>query len=238
MGYDPYEEEMEAAREQYEQEIGEQYLRDFGHEILYQEHYQEAVEEFTTERLQSYYVAHPQLAWPAQDSLIYAQSLMPSYPKAALVFAGTATELAVKTVLLKPIVFGLVHTEGLASFITDLATQHTGMERFQRLLTEILAKFGGVDLKTYKRPESALGLWQEIGEVQKARNAVVHRGESVDDSSAELAVAVAKTLLTDIFPQVLAKFGLRLGPRGSRANSPQPTGAWATSRAIIVVKSP
>ena len=139
-----------------------------------------------------------------------AQSLMPSHPTAALVFGVIATELAVKVVLLKPIVFGLVHNEGLASFITDLVTQHTGMERFQTLLTEILSQFGGVDLKVFRRPKSAKTLWQEIGEIQTARNAVVHRGEAVDDANTALAMAVAATLLKDIFPQVLAKLNLHL----------------------------
>jgi hypothetical protein len=175
---------------------------------------EDAIEEFTAERLQSYYIAHPNLAGPACDSLIYARSLMPSYPKAALVFAVTATELAIKTVLLKPIVFGLVHTEALASFITDLTTKHTGMDRFQTILTEILARFGGVDLKTYTRADSSKTLWQEIGEIQKARNAVVHRGEAVDDATANLAIAVASTILTGIFPQVLQKLNLHLHDPG------------------------
>jgi hypothetical protein len=126
------------------------------------------------------------------------------------VFGVIATELAIKTVLLKPIVFGLVHTEGLASFITDLTTQHTGTDRFQTILTEILARFGGVDLKVFKRADSARTLWQEIGEIQKARNIVVHRGEVVDDGNAALAIAVAATLLREVFPHILAKLNLHL----------------------------
>jgi hypothetical protein len=176
----------------------------------YQDLCETVVQEFTAERLQSYFTAHPQLARPAVESLLYAQSLRPSFPKAALVFAVTAAELAVKTVLLKPIIFGLVHTEALASFITDLATQHAGMERFQALIAEILARFGGLDVKTYKRAGSVRTLWQEIGEVQKTRNSVVHRGQTVDDSSVDLAITVASALLNDIFPQVLGKLGLGL----------------------------
>jgi hypothetical protein len=210
MSFDPEEARMEEAREAYEAEIGETYLREFGHELLYPEHYEEAVEEFTAERLRSFYVAHPDLARPAHESLIYADSLMPSYPRAALVFAVTATELVVKTVLLKPIVFGLVHTEGLASYITELTTAHTGMDRFQKLLTEILAQFGGVDFKTFKRTNSTKALYEEIGEVQKARNAVIHRGEAVDNANADLAIAVATTLLSEMFPLVLAKLDLHL----------------------------
>ena len=82
------------------------------------------------------------------------------------------------------------------------------MDTFQTILTEILARFGGVDLKVFKRAPSKRTLWQEIGEVQKVRNAVLHRGESVDDADADLAIAVAGTLLKDIFPQVLAKLEL------------------------------
>src|ERR1039458_3061309 len=90
-------------------------------EELYRQHYEDAVKEFTAERLQSYYITHPTLAEPANGILRDAQSLTQSNRRAALVFAVIAIELAIKTVLLKPIVFGLVHMEGLARFITELA---------------------------------------------------------------------------------------------------------------------
>jgi hypothetical protein len=207
--YDPWEYEQEAAEEAYRdqlyEELGPVWAENNGFVPP-----EDAIRDFTAERLQSYYVANPNLAKPAYESLRYAEALLPSYPRAALVFAVTAAEVAIKTVLLKPIVFGLVHTEGLASFITDLTTQHTGMERFQTLLTVILAQFGGVDLKVFKRGDSAKTLWQEIGEIQTARNAVIHRGENADDAKAVLAIAVAATLLKDIFPQILAKLQLHL----------------------------
>ena len=161
---------------------------EFDLEIYRQQIYDDAVKQFTEERLQSYYLTNPRLAEPALDALIDAQSLLSTQPLAALVFATTSTELAIKAVLLRPIVSGLVHTEGLAAFITDLATQHTGMDRFRALLTEILAQFGGVDLKTYTRPNSKRNLWQEIDDIQTARNGVIHRGEKPKDSAAPLAV--------------------------------------------------
>jgi hypothetical protein len=39
---------------------------------------------------------------------------------------------------------------------------------------------------------------------------VIHRGENVDDANADLAIAVAATLLNDVFPHVLAKLNLHL----------------------------
>ena len=70
---------------------------------------------------------------------------MDHHPRAAIVFAATAMELAVKTVLLRPIVYGLVHDESVAEFVTELTTQHTrGIETFKKLLTAILKRLGGI----------------------------------------------------------------------------------------------
>ena len=209
--------ESDAAHDEYMNNLYNLFGPDWAlehHEELYKQHSEEAIREFTAERLKSYYIAHPSLATPALDALRYAGSLLAPHPKAALVFAVTANELAVKSVLLKPIVFGLVHIEGLAGFITDLSTQHTGMERFQTLLTEILARFGGVDLKTYRRGNSATTLWKEMDEAQRFRNALIHRNEAVPDSAAGLAFSVASTLLQQIFPLVLAKLDLHLHDPG------------------------
>ena len=206
---DDYDDGGEAYYDELYKRIGPEWARDHSEE-LFKEHYADAVSEFTSERLQSYYLADPTLAEPARKSLLYAQSLLASFPQAALVFAVTATELAVKTVLLKPIISGLVHTEELASLVAELTTHHTGMGRFQNLLTEILTQFGGVQLMTFKRTGSTKTLWEEMSEVQNARNAVTHKGETSDSGKAALAISVATTLLNEIFPQVLKNLGLYL----------------------------
>lgn len=208
-----HEAEQEAAAEAYYERLGKDYVRNNAEELakeFYEENYSDAIREFTSERLQSYYLAQPELAVPALDALRHAQFLMPVLHDAALVFAVTATELTVKNVLLKPIISGLVHTEELATFIADLTTKHSGMDRFQNLLTEILAQFGGFELKTYKRPGSSKTLWNEMDEVQKARNAVIHRGETVEAEVSDLSIRVAHTLLKETFPQILSRLGLHL----------------------------
>jgi hypothetical protein len=173
----------------------------------------DAVEEFNSERLKSYFKANPKVALPAFAALHEAQSFLAANPKVALVFSTTAMEIALKAVMLRPIVFGLVHTEGLAGFITEVATDGTGMDRFKKLLTGILATYAEVNLDSYKRTNSKVTLWQEFTDVQKARNMVIHRGEKVPDSMAHIGVAVAATLLTRIFPALLKKLGLTLNQR-------------------------
>ena len=173
-----------------------------------------AIQEFTAERLQFYYIANPNLAAPAFDALQEAQSLLASHPRASLVIAATAMELAIKVVLLRPIVSGLVHIEELAGFITELVTKQTGMERIQDLLTAILAQFGGVDLKSFARQGSTKALWKEMQDVQTVRNVTIHRGDPVSVADANLAIAVAATLLNELFPQVLSRLDLHLHEPG------------------------
>jgi hypothetical protein len=69
MSIDEHEAWLEEAQEAYDREVGEWWLKEYGYE-LYPEHYEEAVKEFTTERLRSYYVSHPHLAGPAYESLL------------------------------------------------------------------------------------------------------------------------------------------------------------------------
>lgn len=205
--YDEYDAARDEFYDRMYEELGPQWASDHGFV-----EYEDAVQDFTSERLQSYYLAHPDVAKPAHNSLVTAQALMASHPNAALVFATTAIELSVKTVLLKPIVFGMVHTEPVAEFVADLAVRHNGVDRFRDILTEILKTFGGVDLNTFRRPDATKPLRQEIEEIKKARNAVIHQGALPDQAIPELSIRVAVTLLNEVFPQVLRALRLTLEP--------------------------
>ena len=205
--YDEYDAARDDFYDRMYQELGPQWAEDNGFV-----EYGDAINDFTSERLQSYYLAHTDVARPAHDSLVTAEALLGAHPNAALVFGTTAIELAVKNVLLKPIVFGLVHTEAVANFIAELTVQHNGMDRFRGLLSAILKSFGGVDLQTFRRTGSTMALNEEIERIQKARNAVIHRGESPDKAMAELSIVVASAILNDLFPQVLKALGLHLEP--------------------------
>ena len=104
---------------------------------LYEEHKKEAIEEFTGERLQSYYLDHKLLAKPAFDALTEARNLLSTNATAGLIFSAIAMEVGLKDTLLKPIVFGLVHAVSVATLITDLAVSPTGMDRYRELLIQI-----------------------------------------------------------------------------------------------------
>jgi len=99
-------------------------------EELYPEHREQAIVEYTDERLRSYYLAHPSILVPAMANYRHAKSLLASgFHPAALVFAASATELFLKESLLRPVVFGLVHSPSLAQLVVDSAMSQTGFTR-------------------------------------------------------------------------------------------------------------
>jgi len=51
------------------------------------------------------------------------------------------------------------------------------MDTYRKLLLETLREHGGVDLDAYRRPKSDKPIWQEIREVQRKRNLIVHKAE-------------------------------------------------------------
>lgn len=63
--------------------------------------------------------------------LLTSRALLSKHPTPALVFATIAIEVGLKVILLKPIVYGLVHDTSAAGLITDLAIGH-GVDRCDR----------------------------------------------------------------------------------------------------------
>lgn len=218
-----WEAEQEAAAEEHFEKQAREWVRDNAAEFareFFEDNYEEAVRVFTSERLQSFYVEHPDVALPALEALNYARSLMPTHPCAALVFGATSTELVLKSVLLRPLISGLVHVEDLASLIVEQSTNQTGMDRFQKLLAGILSEFSSFELSTLKRPSSSQTLWQEIKTVQEARNGVVHRGETTGAEMAKQSIEIADMLLNVVFPSVLSKLDLHTHPPITVCNKP------------------
>lgn len=70
---------------------------------------EEAIAEFAIGRLQSYYRDHQDIRIPPLRSLEKAKSLLQHDPSASLVFAIAASEVCIKNLILRPIVYGLVH---------------------------------------------------------------------------------------------------------------------------------
>jgi hypothetical protein len=186
----------EAAREQYNEEIREEALR-----------------EFHTDRLQSFYLENATtLMVPLLRALRRAKSLDDS--TAAFTFAAIAVELCVRTVLLKPLVYGLVH-DGAAGLITKLLLDQAGALRHRQLMTMLLREHGEIDLDTYRCRNANEPVLQQVDRLVTLRNNILHKGEEASEQQSAEAINVADELLTELVPSLLDHLGLKMRADGT-----------------------
>ncbi|MDZ7642019.1 MAG: hypothetical protein U5J62_08370 [Desulfurivibrio sp.] len=182
---------------------------------LYPGHKEQAIEEFTTERLQSFYLKHPNILTSGIQMYIEAQELQENHPSASYVFATSAIELFLKGSLLKPVIYGLVHNESLAEIIVDTALGSTGFERYKKLLAGLFSEIAGIDINKKKNHGSNKPLLQEASEIQSIRNKIIHQGLALNNSDATFAIGVAYGVLHGIINPMLLSIGLWMDKDGT-----------------------
>jgi hypothetical protein len=205
MSIDWYEAEREAA---YDAFVAE----------LYEEHKLQAIDEFVADRLRSYYLANPDVTVPALQMYKEGQTVADFSPTAAVICYASATELATKTALLKPLVYGLVHSESLAALVAELTVRQVGIDRFKNLLLGILKEYGGIDLDKFHIEGHTKTLWEEMRHVQDVRNAIIHRGAFPTPEESRLAKEVTTMIIGTFLARVIDSLGLKLVRGGSIAS--------------------
>lgn len=183
-------------------------------EELYPEHKEQAIDEFTNERLQSFYLKNRDILQPGIVRFREARELMKSHPSASYVFSCTAIEVFLKAALLRPVVYGLVHNDALAEIVVEAALGQTGFDRYKKLLSKFFDELAGIDIAKITRSDSTVPLLAEAAEVQKARNGIIHRGDNVTEDQAEYACNVTSAVFSDVVYQMLSALGLKLGGKG------------------------
>jgi len=177
---------------------------------IYPEHKEQAIDEFTGERLRSFYLKHPNILIPGIKNFLEAERLLKKHPSASFVFSTTAIELFLKAALLKPIVYGLVHNETLAEVIVESALGQTGFDRYKKLMSKLFNELASIDINNLSRPKSKKPLLGEASEVQKTRNKIIHQGNNVTVEQAEFAHNVAATVFFDVVHKILHALGLKI----------------------------
>ena len=165
-------------------------------EIL-ESHREEIIDEFVSERMASYYRNNPDLSAAAESALAEARSLLSGNPTASLVFSRSATEIALRDVLLKPIAHGMVHDEHSGALMVELAIRN---QQFTKLLFGVLEVYG-INLKSNSRKGTSNNLWAEIQEIANTRNQILHHGGTkVTNDQAERSLEIAVILLDELYP--------------------------------------
>ena len=194
-------------------------LDDFYEQIsreLYPDHKQQAIEEFTADRLRSYYVKSPGVMRPAVDAVQEAKALLAvGRHSPALVFSASAIELLLKATLLRPVVYGLVHNDALAEIIVQrVIGRQTDIERYEGLLAGLFHTLAKIDLRAICRDGVALPLLQEAKQFQSLRDKILHQGTHCSPQDAETAFSVAVAVYDKIVAPMLFALGLKVEEKG------------------------
>jgi hypothetical protein len=223
MSYDDYDDSWDAGREEYEADVA-----------------QRAVEEFQTERLQSYYRDHRDLAMKPVEKLDQARSILAASPNAALVLAVSSIEVGLKAIVMRPIMSGLVHAESFSELITEMFVKSSKADDVLKIVNRLLKEYASIDLQTMKLANHRMTYWQEIGRGQEKRNAILHRAENCTREDAEGVVELADYLWGTIFPALLNGVGLHTHDSKSVCDHPisycdsvrlaKDLGHWSPSR--------
>ena len=179
----------DAWREEAYEQMADEILESFRNDII---------DEFVSERTAQYYRDNPDLAEAAESSLTEAKSLLRTNATASLVFSRSATEIALRDVILKPIAHGMVHDENSGPLIVELAI---GNQQFAKLLFRVLEGCG-LNLKSFRREGVSDNLWNEIKEISAIRNRILHRGERASEADAARSIAIATVVLKELYPSL------------------------------------
>jgi hypothetical protein len=181
---------------------------------LYPAHRDQAIGEFTAERLRSYYLRNPDLATNGNRTFKQAKELYRlGHLGPALVCGVTVIEVFFKSGFLRPVVYGLVHSDILAEAVVKAALSQPGYKRYEPLLSKLYSELVGKDLGTFARKGSAKSILVEASEAQANRNRVVHEGYDPTDEEARQSIGSAAIVMVNVWRPMLNALGLRLGAK-------------------------
>ena len=180
-------------------------------EELYPHQAKQAIREFTSGRLQSYYLSNPEITRPGFRVQAEARALLKhGHHSASLVFAASAAEQFLRVALLRPVVYGLIHLQPLADLVVEAALAQTGYVRYTKLLAGLFRELTLVEITSIKRPGRAIPLLTEASSLQARRNEVVHRGDAVPASEATTAVAISACIFLHVLTPALSALDLQV----------------------------
>lgn len=177
---------------------------------FYPDHKEQAIDEFIEERMHSYYLINPNVIQAPISCYYHGNQLIQVSPSCALVMYTTAIELFLKSVLLKPVLFGMIHNENIANMIVDSTTGQSGFSRYNKMLSSLCFHAADIKLNEIKGMDGK-PILEEAGEVQQIRNNIVHQGYMTTVDEMNKAKKIASLILSEVVEPVLMKMNLTIG---------------------------
>lgn len=177
---------------------------------LYPEHKEQAVDEFIEERMHSYFLVNPNIIDPPMKSFHHANELIQISPRCALIMYTTAIELFLRSVLLKPVLHGMIHNENIAEIIVNTSISGSGFSRYKKLLEKLCLHAANIDLSKIKGMNDE-PILKEVNEIYEVRNKVLHQGYEATTEEMGKAKNLANLVLLEVVEPVLNNIDLIIG---------------------------
>lgn len=182
---------------------------------LYPSHRDQVIREFTSARLRSYYLKEPDLAVNGRRAFHQAKQLYQlGHLGPALVCGVTVIEVFFKAAFLRPVIYGLVHSDALAEAVVKAALSQPGYKRYEPLLAKLYSELVGKELNSFRRKGSTKPILVDASEAQAVRNRVVHEAYAPTDDEARQAIGSAAIVMVNIWRPMLHALDLRIGAKG------------------------
>jgi hypothetical protein len=146
-----------------------------------------------------------------------------NHPDGAIVFAASANELFLKTAILQPLVYGLVHNDSMATILVDYTLAHTGFERYDKLLVHVFREVAAIDISIVQRIGGTKPLPEECKELGKRRNCILHRGDTFTYEEAVAACEIVEAVYLQLVEPMLKALDLYIFRDGTICRTPYRT---------------
>lgn len=202
---DNEESEKELNERAYDEAMASHYAQEYIDDIK-----SEGIDEFQQERLQEYYLDNKNLPQLIDRHLDKAKKLIDAnFAEAGFVFSFTVVEIILKSVFLKPILYGSFMYQNIADLVVKEILRARD-DSIRKILFHVLNSSANFDFETYKRPMVKVTLWEEIKNVRIQRNIIIHSGKIVPLDKAKYVYRIAVHLNKIIFPKLLDNVGLKI----------------------------
>ena len=181
---------------------------EIGLDLLYDDFKKNYEPDLIVEKVCIFYEENEKICEIAALNLTESKELMiMKHYSASFLHSIIALEVAIKTVVLKPILFSLSSDSRACQLLFDLTFKRKSIPQIPAQYFEILREISNIDFKNKKRDGESTALYSEIKKLQELRNEVVHQGIFIDSDDARKALDVASHVLDVLIPQVLGSYG-------------------------------
>lgn len=182
-----------------------------GLDELYKEFKQQYEDEYVFEQIHDYYKANSDIAKEPLEFLEKSKLLISyGHYTPGFLLSTISMEVGIKVIILKPVLFSLAFDKTAGELLYDSTFKQKSVPHIPKLYYRILRDYTGFDFNEYILTDSKIKLWDELSDLQKLRNEIIHQAKTVGEKEAEESVKIANGIYREVIPTILDKFQFHL----------------------------